>query len=196
MIWNLTGQGKSLPKEASFPCLSFTLLFPVVQATPQPSGWRWARDTSAPVPCAQCACSGEVRAWPPWLLVVLPPRIMPDSCFSFPPKAFAVVSLPFVPLLAGPILKTSSGNSEASLVFRGLLGLCIFCGLTSLLAAGTSWEASSVPGSTGWLHPPVLGNCHKGAYVFFLKHSFKNIHLVFRSCKENIFPVIFVTFFL
>ena len=75
-------------------------------------------------------------------------------------------SAPNFPLSPGLTLETTNGNLEASVVLRGLLGLCIFSFLTSFIALRDFLRSFFCPGSPGWLLPLAWGSCLVCAQVF------------------------------
>lgn len=111
MIWNLTRKGKSLPKEAFPLLLSFTLLFHIVQAIPQPGGWLDTEKGLPPSVLCSLSTVGEKG-----LVTVAPGDFIVIISDTVPPNASSFLLSP------GLTLETPDGNLEASVVLRGYWG--------------------------------------------------------------------------
>lgn len=167
MIWNLTGKGKSPPKEAFPPLLEFytslshcsgNLSAQCLNQCPA-GGLNTAGRWGSGHLCAWCLhCPGVCQCASKFLW--LPPE---GLCCCFSSLSSLCVTFPLSPR---PALKTSNGNLEASVVLRGLLGLCIFCVLTSFIAQRDFLRSFFLLCPVVWAisPPPILtGDCHLGA---------------------------------
>ena len=161
MIWNLTRKGKSLPKEAFPLLLSFTLLFHIVQAIPQPGGWLDTERTCPECP-VQLEYSGREGSGHggPWWLHCHRRWHCASKCFQL--SAF-----------------TRSHSWNPPWKFRGfcgsegLLGLCIFCFLTSFIALRDFLRRLFCPSSLVWLRPAGMGELTRRCASFLFLTPFQ-----------------------